>query len=67
MDILVVGNVDQIRLGGGEMEKKEDPCHEDISLTERKLDQNSTPFIFCGSLSIMFARRISELRAKAFI
>ena len=67
MDILVVGNVDQIRLGGGEMEKKEDPCLEDISLTERKLDQNSTPFIFCGSLSIMFARRISELRAKAFI
>jgi len=67
VDILLVGNVDQIRLGGGEMEKKEDPCLEDISLTERKLDQNSMPFIFCGSLSIMFARRISELREKAFI
>ena len=67
MDILVVGNVDQIRLGGGEMEKKEDPCLEDVSLTERKLDQNSMPFIFCGSLWIMFVRRISELREKAFI
>ena len=52
---------------GGEMEKKEEPCLEDVSLTERKLDQNSMPFIFCGSLWIMFVRRISELHEKAFI
>ena len=51
------------RGGGG----KGRPLPWRLSLMERVLDQSSMPFIFCGSLSIMFAGRISELRENAFI
>lgn len=46
---------------------KKMPTLKSCPLTEHMFDQNAVSFVFCGSLSIMFAGRISELREKTFI
>lgn len=64
LDILVV---DHIRRKKKRKKEKEDAISKSSALTEHTFDQGAMSSIFCGSLSITFAGRISEVHEKTFI